>query len=76
MEVTSSDKKFCVVEFLKDSSVEAVPISWIKENQCPWPAQIKKKFRALLSESTSTPEADWPLYNIKVHKLCGELIVN
>ncbi|CAL8077461.1 unnamed protein product [Orchesella dallaii] len=63
-------KKFAVVHFLRENSVEAVPRSWISSNQltCAYPRKFPQNFESLRSNEESVPPAQWGRYKVKILK--------
>lgn len=67
-------KKFSVVSFKKDNTVEAVPSAWITDDKisCHWPKKYPKNFKSIIQCSDSVPGGDWILYAVDVIKSYGE----
>ena len=63
-------KQFSVVLFTCDSSVSAVPSSWLFENnsKCYWPPKGVNK---LLKDADSIPGDDWLAFDIELKKSYG-----
>ncbi|CAG7733719.1 unnamed protein product, partial [Allacma fusca] len=61
-------KKFAVVHFLKDNSLEAVPRKWIDETKktCKFPVVFSPSFSKLRGDSESSPLSNWKSYKIEV----------
>jgi hypothetical protein len=64
--------KFCVVEFLKDKSVEVVPKLWITKlngaDICFWPDSDNKRF-CIVNEVP--PEDKWKPLKVIIHRHKG-----
>jgi hypothetical protein len=60
-------KKFSVVHFPSDSSVEAVPSIWISadRNTCPFPINRPRGFQRLQECSNSVADPIWPVWAIE-----------
>lgn len=66
-------KKFSVVHFKSDDKVEAVPSSWInEENQCYWPKTSLPNLKKVLQDSAFKPGVDWVKYDVEVIKSYGK----
>lgn len=67
-------KKFSVVCFKKDNTVEAVPSQWITDDNlsCHWPKKYPKNFKSFVQTAESTPGTDWIIYEVQVIKGYGE----
>ncbi len=66
------------MSFEKDNTVEAVPSTWISEDNlsCRWPKKYPKNFRSIVQSADTTPGIDWILYEVKVIKSYGKQMVN
>ncbi|CAG7819221.1 unnamed protein product, partial [Allacma fusca] len=68
-------KRFCVVYFVVENSLEAVPTKWINEegNQCSFPIISGPKFLKLRNNSNSVPLPSWKKYQIEVRYCSNKL---
>lgn len=71
-------KKFVVVSFPHENTVEAVPSTWVipDRKKCYWPSGIKNssvKCLKLKSNPDTKPGSDWELHDIEVIKSYGKL---
>lgn len=67
-------KKFAVVSFQTDNSVEAVPSGWLAEDQksCCWPDEKPANFLNLIRDPCSSPQIDWNFWEVEVVKFYGK----
>jgi hypothetical protein len=63
-------KKYVVVEFTNDNSVEFVPKTWISEDKdhCYFPETIPSNFEKLRTNPASAPDPSWNLWHILIVK--------
>ena len=69
-------KKYAVVFFPIDNSIEVVPSNWLSADQkkCPFPVILPKGFKATQKDFNSTPDRNWPLWDSEVKRTFGNLI--
>lgn len=69
-------KTWTVVQFLDDSTVEAIPSSWIQGNNCHWPSFAKDKLFQAIRKSEPLNTC-WPTHSIKIFRNAtfGEFIL-
>lgn len=67
------NKKFTVVHFLADKSVEVVPSTWLSKDgkTCPFPISQPKGFKKLQEDENSVPDPLWPFWIIDNLKSYG-----
>ena len=65
-------KKFAVVEFLQEKTVEVVPFNFVDEinKKCAYPQGPKTA--ALRRDPNSVPLQKWPVYSIRLLYVTGE----
>ncbi|OXA47039.1 hypothetical protein Fcan01_18276 [Folsomia candida] len=63
-------KKFSVVYFPSDKTIEVVPSKWILEDRqkCPFPINLPTGFRKIQKDSSSTPDPNWPIWEVELKK--------
>ena len=63
-------KKYVVVEFTNDNSVEFVPKTWISEDKdhCYFPETIPSNFEKLRTNPASPLDPSWNLWHILIVK--------
>jgi len=67
-------KKYCVVEFTAEKSVEAIPSCWIDESQLNayWPKfRTPAQFRKFVAETALPDKRTWELCSIRIIKTTG-----
>ncbi len=67
-------KKFSVLFFPSDNSIEVVPSKWISEDKktCPFPLAGVVNFKELQKDSNSSPDPSWPIWEVVVKKTYGK----
>lgn len=70
-------KKFAVVEFLNENTVEAVPLSWVIEDKrgkqlCYWPGNMSGVEIKNYVKVSHIPDGSWPRYTVKILARCSE----
>lgn len=68
-------KAFSVIKFTVENSVEAVPSTWLSDNNksCFWPNKSVKNVKKLLADSRSLPGGDWDCFEVELIKEYGKL---
>lgn len=65
--MSSASESWTVVKFLKtddnEESVEAVPTSWIVDDECLWPPLSGNNLKNAIKKH-ATPVSNWRAYNI------------
>uniref|UniRef100_A0A6P7GYH2 Uncharacterized protein LOC114343840 n=1 Tax=Diabrotica virgifera virgifera TaxID=50390 RepID=A0A6P7GYH2_DIAVI len=61
------DNTWTVVQFLDDTTVEAVPSSWIQGNNCHWPSFAPEKLINAIKKSEPLNTC-WPSHQIKIFR--------
>lgn len=61
------EKTWTVVQFLDDSTVEAVPSPWIQGELCHWPSFSLEKV-AIAIKKWEPLNTCWPLHKVKVFR--------
>lgn len=74
--VSEETKKFAVVEFLKENTVEAVPSSWVIEDKrgkqlCYWPDNMSGVEIKNYVKVCHIPDGGWPRYTVKILTRCN-----
>ncbi|KAM7301061.1 uncharacterized protein ISCGN_016623 [Ixodes scapularis] len=69
-------KKFAVVEFLNENTVEAVPLSWVVEDKrvkqlCYWLDNMSGVEIKNYVEVSHIPDGSWPRYTVKILARCN-----
>jgi len=62
--------RFGLVEFVEDSSVDVVPISWLADDKCFWPPYRAERLLNAVKKSEE-PLQSWPKYSVRVLGLFG-----
>lgn len=70
-------KKFAVVSFTNENTVEAVPSTWIilERKKCYWPSGSKTSLAKCLKlkcNPDTQPGSDWELHDIEIIKSYGK----
>lgn len=74
--VSEETKKFAVVEFLNENTVEAVPLSWVIEDKrgrqlCYWPDNMSGVEIKNYVKVSHIPDGSWPRYTVKILARCN-----
>ncbi|XP_040066401.1 uncharacterized protein LOC115309871 [Ixodes scapularis] len=69
-------KKFAVVEFLNENTVEAVPLSWVSEDKrgrqlCYWPDNMSGVEIKNYVKVSHISDGSWPRYTVKILARCN-----
>lgn len=56
-----------VVKFNEENLVEAVPTSWIFNNQCYWPSFQRDKVMTAIRKNEE-PNTHWPSYEVTIFR--------
>jgi hypothetical protein len=67
-------KKYAIVEFVNDQSVETIPSSWLTNNNSAsyWPpCKSVQSFKKHVSELTAPDMRKWELCSVRVLKFAG-----
>ncbi len=66
-------KKFSVVYFPSDKTLDFVPSIWISEDRivCRFPKNHPRGFKKLQENPESTPDPLWPLWAVEIKKTYG-----
>jgi hypothetical protein len=72
--IMSISKKFSVVEFLVDQSIEYIPSKWLNDDNttCFWPEKPPGSFKKIRKNSESSASTSWRKFSIKVLKQHGK----
>lgn len=73
------EKKFSVVNFNSDNSVEAIPSSFLStdKTQVRYPKNPPAGFKTLLEDSEATPDSSWETWEVTVVATSSKaLIIN
>ncbi|KAF5300891.1 hypothetical protein FQR65_LT09054 [Abscondita terminalis] len=75
MNKKKSETNWCVVQFKEDKSVEAVPTTWVVNNNCHWPPFTKAKLSTAL-QAGELPDDTWNIYPVHVFRnsVCGDYL--
>lgn len=65
--VDMTDQTWTVVRFIDEDTVEAVPSTWIIQNQCYWPPFKYEKIVSLIRKN-DRPNTCWPSHEISVFR--------
>lgn len=67
-------KKYAVVEFVNDESVETIPTCWLTNDNSAayWPpCKTVQRFKKFVTERTTPDKTSWELCSVRVMKLAG-----
>lgn len=69
-------RKFCVVEFPVDKTIEVVPMTWLSDNnsKCAFPANRLKGFKKIQEDFESLPDPLWQIWDIILRKSYGKTL--
>lgn len=61
------EKTWTIVQFLDDSSVEAVPSTWVQGDLCHWPSFSKHKLYNAIRKSEPL-NTHWASHRVKIFR--------
>lgn len=61
------EQTWTIVQFVEDQTVEAVPSTWVKGNECYWPALPQPRMANSIRRCDPV-DPNWPTFSIKTFR--------